>query len=331
MHRRVALAISIVVAGLASLPVLTGIGSAQTTSTTYTFEECEEGWTTESNSALPVAPQWERSAPGHESEIAFRLADYIDDQNESLISPVHAVDGSPVTVSYFVTFDTEQPIDGEVFDFLNLDWSSDGETWETLKTYTGQNEGFPEFIEDSATFTPPAGTMQVRFNFISDGFFSSVTEGFAGVAVDDIEIPSERPADAVCEDTGGPDPGPSDSPDPSSSPEPSPSGDPQPNPRGCTIVGTPEGEVLRGTPDDDVICGRGGNDVIRGLGGDDVLFGDAGNDRIFGGAGNDDLRGAKGKDDLRGGKGNDEHRGGGGKDTCSDDSGKNTFRSCQKS
>lgn len=327
MYRRIGLALLIVAVGALSFPLLGGIGSAQTTSPTiYTFEECEEGWTTESNS-LPLAPSWERSSPGHNSEFAFYLADYIDLQEETLISPVHAVDGSPITVSYFITFDTE-PIadDGTIYDPLTFDWSSDGENWETLNTHAGQNEGFPEFIEASATFTPPAGTMQVRFHFTSDEQVSSTTEGYAGIAVDDITIPTARPDDATCDAV-------SPEPEPSGSPEPDPSGSPEPgggdNPRGCTITGTAKGETLRGTSGDDVICGLGGDDVIKGLGGNDVLFGDAGNDKIIGGPGNDELRGAKGRDDLRGGGGNDSHHGGGGRDTCSDNRGRNSFDSCK--
>lgn len=338
MYRRVGLAAMVVTVGLVALPLLGGIGTAQTSSPTiYTFEECEEGWTTASDSAVPVAPTWERSAPGHESEFAFRLADYIDLQDESLISPVHQVNGKEITVSFFVTFDIEaaDPDDGTVYDSLTFDWSSDGAAWETLNVYSGQNEGFPEFIEDSATFTPPAGPLQVRFHLHSDDLFSSTTEGFAGVAVDDVEIPTARPDEATC-DAAAPEPDPSGDPEP----EPSPSGDPEPepepdpgdgdNPRGCTISGTSKGERLVGTPGKDIICGFGGNDVIRGRGGNDVLFGDAGNDKVLGGRGKDKLRGAKGDDDLRGGPGHDDHRGGGGRNTCSDNKGRNTFQSCRR-
>lgn len=334
MNRRASLALAVVTAGLLALPNLGGIGAAQTTSPTiYTFEECEEGWTVQSDSAVPVAPAWERSSPGHESEFAFYLADYIDLQNESLISPVHTSDGKEMTISYFLIHDVEA-MDGEdIFDYMTFDWSTDGTTWENLKTYAGQNEGFPEFVQDSATFTPPAGPFQVRFNFVSDDLFSSTTDGYAGVAVDDIKIPTARPEDATC-DAVAPEPDPSGSPepDPSGSPEPEPSPDPEPggeNPRGCTVKGTKKGETLKGTPGKDIICGLAGNDTIKGLGGNDLLFGDNGDDKIFGGGGDDKLRGAKGKDALSGDAGDDDHRGGGGSDTCSDDEGKNSFKSCK--
>ena len=335
MDRRANLALVIVTAGLLALPILSGIGTAQTTSPTiYTFEECEEGWTTVSDSTLPIAPAWERSSPGHESEFAFYLADYIDLQSESLISPVHASSGKEITVSYFLSHDIEAAdADGTIYDNLTFDWSTDGETWENLKTYTGQNESFPEFIEDSATFTPPAGPFQVRFHFTSDESNSSVTEGYAGTAVDDVKIPTARPEDATC-DAVAPEPDPSGStspePDPSGSPEPEPSPDPGNNPRKCTVKGTAKGETLRGTPKKDIVCGLGGNDTIKGLGGGDLLFGDNGNDKVFGGGGDDKLRGAKGRDSLSGEGGNDDHRGGGGADTCSDDSGDNTYKSCDR-
>lgn len=339
MRRRAGIALAIVTAGLLLMPILGGVGTAQTTSPTiYTFEECEEGWTSQSDSAVPVAPAWERSSPGHESEFAFYLADYVDLQDESLISPVHTSDGKEMTVSYFLTYDVEAPDGEDIFDYVAFDWSTDGATWETLKTYAGQNEGFPEFVEDSATFTAPAGPFQVRFHFVSDDLFSSTTEGFAGVAVDNVKIPTARPAEATCDavapepdPSGTPEPDPSGSPDPQPTPGPNP--DPQPggeNPRGCTVKGTDKGETLRGTPGKDIICGLAGDDTIQGFGGGDLLFGDAGNDEISGGGGDDKLRGAKGKDTLSGGGGNDNHRGGGGADTCSDDSGKNTYKSCKR-
>lgn len=327
MDRRVILGIALAATALAMAPMLVGISSAQQGTTTYTFEQCEEGWTTESHSELPFSPTWERSSPGHESEFAFRLTDYVDLQNEALISPEHTTAGGQLTVEYWLTHDTEGSAE-DPFDILSVDWSSDGETWESAKTYTGQNEGFPEFIKDSITFTAPAGPLYIRFLFTSDDFFSSITDGFAGVAVDDVLIPAARPASATCE---SPSPSASGSPDPSASPSPTTSPTPRPDERDCTLQGTDEGETLIGTSGNDVICAYGGDDTVKGKGGNDTLYGDGGEDTIRGGRGKDKLKGGGANDNLGGGKGDDSHSGGRGKDTCSDTQGNNTFKACENS
>ncbi len=334
MDRRVILGIAIAATAFAMAPMLVGISSAQQGTTTYTFEECEEGWTTESASALPLSPTWERSSPGHESEFAFRLADYVDAQNEALVSPEHTAPGGEITVGYWLTYDTEGSVE-EPFDILSVDWSSDGETWESAKSYSGQNAGFPEFIEDSITFTPPAGPLYIRFLFTSDDFFSSVTGGFAGVAVDDVLIPTARPATATCESpspsaSASPSGSPTGSPNPSASPSPTASPTPRPDERDCTLQGTDDDDTLTGTSGNDVICSYGGDDTVKGKGGNDTLYGDGGEDTLRGGGGKDRLKGGGANDNLGGGKGDDSHSGGRGKDTCSDDQGSNTFKACEK-
>jgi hypothetical protein len=318
--------------------MLGGIGSAQETEFTYDFEACDQGWTVESNSAGgPLASTWERSDPGNGSEegMAFRLAaDPVGAQDEALISPAHTVPGGETTVSYFLNHDIEAD-----FDFLTVDWSSDGgETWsEPLKTYTGASEGSPEFVEDSATFTAPAGPIQIRFHYVSDDFTDPPLPG-PEMAVDDVTIPGPGAAEAACPSespsgspTGSPSESPTGSPtaSPSGSPTASPSPSPTPDPRGCTIIGTEGPDDLSGTPGDDVICGLGGNDMILGRGGNDVIYGDAGRDTVKGGSGNDKLKGGSKGDTLKGGKGNDRHNGGSGKDRCIDNKGKNRFKSCE--
>jgi Ca2+-binding RTX toxin-like protein len=331
MDRRVILGIAVAATALAMAPMLVGISSAQQGTTTYTFEECEEGWTTESASENPLATSWERTAGGHESEFSFALSGPGGLEDESLVSPAHTGTGAAVTVSYFLNYETE-----EDFDFLTLDWSTDGAAWETLKEYSGTSEGFPEFVEDSATFTPPAGAFQIRFRYVSD-FPAPPSPG--EMAVDDIKVNRPRPADATCASpsasasatsSASPTASPTGSPNPTVSPSPTASPTPRPDERDCTLQGTDEDDTLTGTSGNDVICSYGGDDTVLGKGGNDTLYGDGGEDNLRGGGGKDKLKGGGASDNLGGGKGDDSHSGGRGKDTCSDTQGSNTFKACEK-
>ncbi len=336
MERRIALGISMILVGVAFASMMVGVGSAQQGTATYGFEECEEGWTVEINSDNPVAPGWERAAPGDESEFAWHATDIPVTGTETfLISPVHQAAGSAVNLGYRFAYSNV----GDDFELLAVEWSTDGAAWTELENYQGESEGYPAFIDGSQTFTPPAGPFQVRFRFFSD----VLGEGTALADVDNVTINRPEPAEATCETpSASPSGSTSASASPTGSPAPtvSPTGGPSPSPspteppvdpRGCTIFGTEDNDELTGTSGADIICGYEGNDTINGRGGNDKVYGDSGGDSVRGGSGNDRLKGGGGKDNLRGGKGNDKHNGGGGTDTCKDDQGSNRFQSCEKS
>lgn len=329
MDRRVILGIAVAATALAMAPMLVGISSAQQGTTTYTFEQCEEGWTTESASANPLAPSWERAAPGDESEFAWHGSDVpLTGVEEFLISPAHTSTGSAVTLQYRIAYSNF----GDDVELVAVEWSSDAETWEELENYQGASEGYQS---DSQNFTPPAGTFQVRFRFFSAEF----GDGTATADVDNVTISRPRPADATCASpsasasgspTGSPTASPTGSPNPSASPSPTASPTPRPDERDCTLQGTDDDDTLTGTSGNDVICSYGGDDTVLGKGGNDTLYGDGGEDNLRGGGGKDKLKGGGASDNLGGGRGDDSHSGGRGKDTCSDTQGNNTFKACEK-
>lgn len=338
MNRKILLGVVLAMVSVSMTPMLIGVGSAQQGTTTYTFEECEEGWTAASDSLNPISTGWTRAAPGDESEFAWHLESAVGgSEDEYLVSPVHTSDGTDVTLSYSLA---HAIYDDETLERIDVEWSTDGAEWTAIegKSYTATNEGHPAYIEDSATITPPEGNLQVRFHFFAQG--PDPLAGGSTASVDNVVIDLPRPADATCDEpsaspsgsaepSGSPSGTPSGSPAPSGSPSPSPSPTDPPD-DDCTIRGDSGNNTLKGTSGDDIICGYGGDDTINGRGGNDIIRGGGGDDDIKGGPGNDKLKGGKGKDRLRGGKGSDSHVGGAGKDTCQDDQGNNKFRSCEK-
>jgi Ca2+-binding RTX toxin-like protein len=333
MNRRLLLGLTTVVVALAMTPILVGVGTAQQGNATYTFEECEEGWTTTEETGNPLATGWERSAPGDESGFAWHATDFpLAGSDASLVSPAHTSTGAEVTLEYRIAYSNF----GEGLESVASEWSSDGTAWTTLETYEGASEGF---VSEEQTFTPPAGPFQVRFRF----FVTELGDGTATADVDNVVISRPKPAEATCASpsasasgstspsaSGSPTGSPTASPTGSPTASPSPSGSPSPDPRGCTIPGTDGRDELEGTNGNDVICAGGGNDTVNGKGGNDTVYGDSGDDTLKGGGGNDNLKGGKGKDDLRGGKGDDKHSGGGGKDTCKDNKGNDRFKGCKR-
>ena len=86
------------------------------------------------------------------------------------------------------------------FDFVNVDWSSDGTTWNAAKwawdgstsawvnnaAFTGMNNSYPAFDAQRVAFNAPAGPLYVRFRLSSDELISSPL--YTGAAVDDVTI-----------------------------------------------------------------------------------------------------------------------------------------------
>ncbi len=161
-------------------------------SETYTFDQGDEGWTTESKSANPLEPPWQRRPEGHNnSPNAFRKEPYTDEADERLISPAIDYTGGDAlaSVEFFLSIDTEPE-----FDFLYVDYSTDGGTeWVTAEAFDGQNESYPAFDKKEVLFKAPAGPLKIRFRFVSDELISSPL--FNGVAVDDVSL-GRRPAPA---------------------------------------------------------------------------------------------------------------------------------------
>ncbi|MFY9588914.1 MAG: hypothetical protein WAT66_15840 [Actinomycetota bacterium] len=145
----------------------------------FDFEVDDQGWVATSNSSLEA---WRRQGPGSTSSQAFTVTPYANEASATLTSPKMTVPArSLVKVQWDERLDTE---DG--FDYLLLDWSSDGKIWHTAFADTGKNAGFPGFETLTAQFVAPAGSLFVRFRLTSDQLVSSPP--YTGAAVDNVMI-----------------------------------------------------------------------------------------------------------------------------------------------
>ncbi len=159
----------------------------------YGFELDAEGWTT-AQSGNPLHA-WKRAAPGHNSGSSFQLTPYFDESTATVTSPAVSHPGGWVFVDFRNRRDTEPG-----FDFLTVEWSTDGTNWSAAKwmwdpasgdwsdqlALDGQNAGYPAFAAEKVAFNAPAGQLQVRFRFSADQLISSPL--FTGVHVDDVAI-----------------------------------------------------------------------------------------------------------------------------------------------
>jgi hypothetical protein len=162
----------------------------------YGFETDAQGWTVQSNSANGLnLTQWKRGAPGSTSATSFQVTPYTDESTTSFISPQLTSAGGWVYVDFLRKQDSEPG-----FDFLNVEWSSDGQVWNAAswlkdpaisdwsdsRTFSGTNEDYPAFTHETAAFQAPAGALQVRFRFASDQLVSSPL--YQGVWIDDVVV-----------------------------------------------------------------------------------------------------------------------------------------------
>ncbi len=188
-HLRHLIAVSVVASSVLVAPV------AQSAETTYTWEECEEGWKVESGSATQT-PQsgWRREAPGNASTMAYHAGPtYVGDASESLISPGHKWKGGTVNVSFAIRYQFEPTETSLGADNVSIDWSKDGKNWIMVETYQPLSEGFPAFTTKEVSFKAPKGNVYIRFHLASD----ALVEGY-GASVDDVTINAAKPSSANC-------------------------------------------------------------------------------------------------------------------------------------
>jgi hypothetical protein len=159
----------------------------------YGFELDAEGWTT-AQTGNPLH-SWKRAAPGNASGTSFQVSPYFDDSSATLTSPAVQQAGGWVFVDFRNKRDTEPG-----FDFLTVDYSTDGTTWSSAKwiwddatgtwsdqlSFDGQNAGYPAFGLAKVAFKAPAGPLQVRFRLSADSLISSPL--YTGVLVDDVSV-----------------------------------------------------------------------------------------------------------------------------------------------
>ena len=159
----------------------------------FGFELGDEGWTaTQSGNPLHA---WKRAAPGHNSGSSFQVTPYFDESSATLTSPAIDQPGGWTFVDFRNKRDTEPG-----FDFLTVEWSTDGTNWRAAKwiwdaangawsdqlAFDAQNAGYPAFALEKVAFKAPAGPLQVRFRFSADQLIS--TPLYTGVHVDDVAI-----------------------------------------------------------------------------------------------------------------------------------------------
>jgi hypothetical protein len=155
----------------------------------FDFESDGQGWTPQVVVGANPSSMWRRAAPGNESGISYQVSPYTDAADARLLSPEIEVDGGEVAVTWAQAVDLE----GGDFDNLFLEWSADGETWTELSK-TGGTPDFPAFTPATVRFSPPAGTIQLRFRLVSDGICSTGTEAscgadsLEGAFVDDVTV-----------------------------------------------------------------------------------------------------------------------------------------------
>ena len=155
----------------------------------FTFEAEPEGWTVEVNGNPETA--WKIMPPGHDSETSFGVSPYSELADTTLVSPPLESKGGRTFLSWWTRYD----IEGGGFDEYQVEWSQDGEEWQTLATVGGQNFGYPDgWTREQALFTTEPGEFFVRFPFYSDEICSSTggplcarQDGYEGAFVDDIQ------------------------------------------------------------------------------------------------------------------------------------------------
>jgi hypothetical protein len=123
-------------------------------------------------------PTWSRSAPGAKNDGTDDPAtaswglegptQYTNMQTSTVTAPAVATDPGASVVQFSLKTDTEAG-----FDFVSVDWSSDGADWHTIAQYSGQNPGYPNWSRITVGFTSPGGPVQVRFRFDSDQLCSA--------------------------------------------------------------------------------------------------------------------------------------------------------------
>jgi hypothetical protein len=172
----------------------------------FGFELSEEGWTT--GASEPAFAAWRRVAPGNLSAFSFAVATYntpypaANGTTSTLTSPKITQPGGWVFVEFANRLDSEPN-----FDYLVVDWSCDGLGWNTVpwlwdpaanawkdtrqpapvgRQLTGQNPSFPLFDTEKVAIKAPAGSLYVRFRFLSDQLLGS--PAYTGTWVDDVVV-----------------------------------------------------------------------------------------------------------------------------------------------
>jgi hypothetical protein len=161
----------------------------------YTFDQEDEGW------ASGGVGLWLRQSPGTKSGAddvstagwALWDAAYADMIDATLTSPPIATEAGAAVVQFWMKLDTEPS-----FDYLYIEWSTDGASWHTIGSYSGRGSAYPGWQKALLGFDSPGGPVQVRFRFASDQLCSWLepvfcNDTFHGVMVDEVIVARQGP------------------------------------------------------------------------------------------------------------------------------------------
>jgi hypothetical protein len=161
---------------------------------TVDFETGPEGWTVASSSSdqAGLTYEWRRGPTGaegstngwHVTSTTTNLPGYHNLGETTLTAPAPVTfTGQLAAVEFAMALDTE-----ETFDFLRVDYSSNGgQTWTEAGHFDGNN-GYPAYSPAEVRFLNPGVPTLVRFRFTSDELLSSPV--FQGASIDRVTYAS---------------------------------------------------------------------------------------------------------------------------------------------
>jgi hypothetical protein len=160
---------------------------------TYTFDASGEGWSAGGTGL------WVRQSPGTKSgsddpaTASWQLWDaaYADMISGTITSPPIATEAGAAVIQYWMKLDTEPS-----FDYLYVEWSNDGSSWQPIGSFSGRGASYPGWEKVLLGFDSPGGDLQVRFRFAADQLCSFVEPVFCndtyhGAMVDEVIVAAQ--------------------------------------------------------------------------------------------------------------------------------------------
>jgi hypothetical protein len=161
----------------------------------YTFDAGDEGWASGGLGAWTRQPPGTKTGADDPATSSWGVWDatYADSLNATLTSPAITTQAGPSVVQLWLKLDTEP-----TFDYVYVEWSSDGTTWRTLGSYSGRGASYPGWEKVLLGFDSPGGSVQVRFRFASDQLCSWAEQVFCndvynGALVDEVTVGKQAP------------------------------------------------------------------------------------------------------------------------------------------
>jgi hypothetical protein len=161
----------------------------------WTFDASDEGW------ASAGTGLWTRQSPGTKTgsddaaTAGWSVWDvsYVDMANATLTSPPVTTQAGASVVQFWLKLDTEPS-----FDYVYLEWSSNGTSWQPVGSFSGRGAAYPDWEKVLLGFDSPGGPIQLRFRFAADQLCSFVEPVFCndtyhGAMVDEVILARQGP------------------------------------------------------------------------------------------------------------------------------------------